>query len=189
MSYLVSVGVPGPQGPPGATGPAGSGPTGPTGPVGPGAGATGPTGAAGPTGPAGSGPTGPTGPAGNNGATGPTGPAGGGGSSLYNSQVTATVASGNTDNYAPASYTGGTTNCLILTPTDSTSTLLGLSASGVPNGFPLIIYNASSTVALAFQNQNSSTPANQFACPLGGSFALDPQSKILLVYIGSQWTM
>jgi hypothetical protein len=215
---VVEVCTPGPQGPtgpmgnpgltgpagatgpitPGPTGPTGAGGLGPTGPTGPASGPTGPTGSpglsvTGPTGPSGPGVTGPTGP----GITGPTGPAGGatgptgpqGPGSAFNSQVTATLASGVTDNYSPAGYTGGTTNCLILTPTDGTSTLAGLSASGVTSGYQLIIWNASSTIAFTFENQASGTPANQFACPGAGSVSLGPFTKVLAVYLNSQWTL
>jgi len=107
----------------------------------------------------------------------------------FNSQVIATLASGVSDNYAPAGYVPGTTNCLILTPTDATSALAGLVATGIPNGYPLVIWNASATIAIIFENQASSTPANQFACPGDGSTSLDPFGRADLVYLGGQWTL
>ena len=74
----------------------------------------------GPTGPLGN--PGPTGPFG--GPTGPTGPAPTGIAPVYDSQVIATLPSGLTDNYSPFGYVPGVTDCLILTPTDATSTSL-----------------------------------------------------------------
>jgi hypothetical protein len=144
-------------------------------------GPTGPIGQPGPTGPSGTGPTGPTGPAGPGG--------GGGGGLLFNQQVTATVPSGATDSYSPVGYVGGTTNCLILTPTDYTSALAGLDSTNVPNGYPLAILNASPTFRLQFINQSSGIPANNFLCPNSGNAVLSPQSTVILIYIGGQWTI
>jgi hypothetical protein len=140
------------------------------------------------------GPQGPTGPIGNSitGPTGPTGPpgTGGGGSGfLFQYQVNATLSAGSTDNFAPSGYTGGVTNSLVLTPNSSGSTLVGISATGVPNGYPLLIWNSSSTVPILFINQGSTTPTNQFVCPNAGTVALAPQAKVIAVYIGGQWTL
>jgi len=108
----------------------------------------------------------------------------------FSSQVIATLASGVSDNYAPAGYVPGTTNCLILTPTDATSALAGLVATGIANGYPLLIRNASDTVAMTFfYEAGSSAPANQFSCPNNGSVSLDPSSNVMVVYLGGQWTL
>ncbi len=173
-------GAGGSAGTPGPTGPGGNGPTGPTG-----IGAAGPTG---PTGPTGIGAIGPTGPTGT--TAGPTGPPGPPGSLLFNQQVIATVPAGTSNDYAPSGYVSGTTNCLILTPTDGTSALSGLVATGVPNGYALVVFNASDTVALTFLNEaGGSAAANQFACPNGVSASLDPSDKTILVYLSGQWTV
>ncbi len=194
-----SSGTVGPTGPPGfgATGPTGSpgtaGPTGVRGPTGAGGnGPTGPTGVgaigpAGPTGPTGVGAIGPTGPTGTN--AGPTGPTGPVSSFLFNQQVIATVPSGETDNFSPSGYVAGTTNCLILTPVDGTSTLDGLDATGVPNGYAMIAWNASSTISITFNDEASSIPANQFVCPGAVPATLAPFAKVLLTYLGGQWTL
>jgi len=182
------VSITGPTGPtgtagsPGTVGPTGPGGNGPTGPTG--IGAIGPTG---PTGPTGVGAIGPTGPTGTN--AGPTGPTGPVSSFIFNQQVTATLPSGDSDNYAPTGYVPGTTNCLILTPTDGTSALDGLVATGVPNGFPMLIWNASSTISMTFNDENSSTPANQFVCPGAAPATLLPFAKVLVTYLGGQWTL
>jgi hypothetical protein len=140
------------------------------------------------------GPQGPTGPIGNSitGPTGPTGPPGSGGAGsgfLFQYQVNATLSAGSTDNFSPSGYIGGTTNCLVLTPNPAGSTLVGISATGVPSGFPLLIWNSSSTTTINFTNQASTTPTNQFACPGAGTVSLGPQAKVILVYIGGQWTL
>jgi len=143
------------------------------------------------------GPQGPTGPMGNPGPTGPlggpTGPTGPPGSSsagsLFNNVITANVPSGNSDSFSPFGYVGGTTNALYLTPTDSTSTLLGLSSLGVPLGFALFIWNQSPTIYLTINNQASGTPANQFACAGNSNVALPPFAHAIIVYVGTQWAV
>lgn len=137
----------------------------------------------GPTGPMGN--PGPTGPA--SGPTGPTGPVGPSTAPVFNAQVLGNVPSGTTDNFSPFLYVGGVTNCLLLNPADGTSTLAGLSATGVPPGFSLLLVNTSSSFPVQFLNVASGTPANQFACPSGATFSLLPFSTTLAVYISNQW--
>jgi hypothetical protein len=139
----------------------------------------------GPTGPMGnSGPTGPIGPGG--GATGPTGPAGPSSTPVFNVVISANVPSGNSDSFSPFGYAGGVTNALLLSPLDGTSTLLGLSSLGVPNGFTLLAVNVSTTLSVAFMSQDSSTVANQFNCPGNFESVLAPLGAVILVYITGQ---
>jgi hypothetical protein len=139
----------------------------------------------GPTGPIGNpGITGPTGPGG--GATGPTGPPGSSAAPVYGAQISANVPSGNTDSFSPFGYTGGTTNGLLLNPLDSTSTLLGLSSSGVPNGYTLLMVNESATLLVAFQSQSSSITSSQFNCPGNFEYALAPLASVIVVYVAGQ---
>ena len=144
------------------------------------------------------GPQGPTGPMGNPGVTGPTGAAAGptgptgapGPSSapIYNNEIAATVPSGDTDNFSPFGYVPGTTNVLVLTPTDDTSTLQGLSATGTPNGFSLLMLNVSETIPMSLLSQSSGTPANQFANSYNAPLVLPPLGATLLVYFtGYGW--
>lgn len=178
----------GPTGSAGPTGPSG-GPTGPTGPTGSagsaGASVTGPTGptgtagTAGPTGPSGGpqGPTGPTGPS--TGATGPTGPAGPALASVSAAPATSQ------NNYSPTGYVAGTTNRLLLTPSAAV-TITGLVASGVPDNWTVLIFNASTTQTVTFANlSGSSTTANQFACPQGVAASLGPQTGVNIHYVSS----
>jgi hypothetical protein len=142
------------------------------------------------------GPQGPTGPLGNPGPTGPgggpTGPTGPSGASLaptYGNQLFAAVPSGNSDSFSPFGYVPGTTDMLIVMPTDDTSTLLGLAASGVPNGFSLVMFNASPSIDMMIESSSSSTPANQFVCAENSTVLLEAYSKVILVYLtGYGWT-
>jgi len=136
----------------------------------------------GPTGPLGN--PGPTGPGG--GATGPTGPPGEALAPIYNQSVDAALPSGISDNFSPFGYVDGTTNMLELVPTDDTSTLAGISAIGVPNGYTLIIINLSPTFGIEFLHQSSGTPANQFNCPGGSEAGIDVFGTTILVYVTGQ---
>lgn len=180
----------GPTGPTGSsggpTGPTGAGPTGPTGAVAP-TGPTGPTGtagssgAAGPTGPSGgpAGPTGPTGSAG--GPTGPTGPAG----SVSLSSVTASPAS-SVNNYAPTGWSVSVTNRLLLTPASGGSTLTGLQAGGIADGWQVLIVNESGTNSLYFSHlSGSSSAGNQFSCPGAGTASLGPLAAVTIAYVAA----
>ena len=139
----------------------------------------------GPTGPLGN--PGPTGPFG--GPTGPTGPSGASVAPVYGNQVSATLPSGDTDNFSPFDYVPGVTDMLIVTPTDDTSTLLGLAATGVPNGFSLVMFNASSSIDMMIESSSSTTPANQFVCAENSTVALEAYSKVILIYLtGIGWT-
>jgi hypothetical protein len=180
LSITGPTGPAGPTGTPGSGGPTGPGGNGPTGPTGIGA-----AGPAGPTGPMGVGARGPTGPTGTN--AGPTGPTGPIAPFIFNSQVTATVPSGTSDNYAPSGYVPGSTNCLILTPTDGTSALSGLDATGVPNGYTLVLWNSSSTIALTLNSEASATVANQFVCPAGQNSYIATLDKVILIYLSGEW--
>jgi len=112
------------------------------------------------------------------------------GAALFNQSVTATVPTGTTDSYDPTGYVGGTTNRLILTPTDSTSTLAGLLSSGVADGFAVQIYNPSSTLSLTFLHQSSLATNDQFNCVNGEPVVLEPFDTTIACYIaGSGWTL
>lgn len=140
----------------------------------------------GPTGPLGN--PGPTGPAG--GPTGPTGPSGESLPPVFNNAVSAAVPSGNSDSFSPFDYVAGTTDYLLLTPTDNTSTLLGLSAFGITEQISLVIWNASVTNTLTFESSSSSTAANSFICPQNMSFVLQPYAAMLMLYTpGFGWVL
>lgn len=138
----------------------------------------------GPTGPLGN--PGPTGPA--NGPTGPTGPPNIPGPPEFTDQLSAVVPSGASDSFSPFGYIPGTTNALLLTPTDNTSTLLGLASTGAPDGFSIIIVNPSATFTLTLLSESSSTPANQFVNGGNASLVIPVLGAALFVYLtGIGW--
>lgn len=139
----------------------------------------------GPTGPMGN--PGPTGP--NNGPTGPTGPPGEGLAPVFNQSITASLPSGISDSFSPFGYEGGTTNVLILTGTDTTTALAGISAFGVPAGYTLVVWNDSTTLPITLLNQSSGTPANTFACVGNETQVIPPLGRVILIYLDSQWTV
>lgn len=113
----------------------------------------------------------------------------GGGSSggIYNVSISATLASGNTDSFAPTGYVAGVTNRLRLTPNAAGSTLLGLLAA--TDGWSILLVNLSLTVPIIISNQASGTSANQFRCPNYTGFSIAPGAAKLLFYDVNQWTM
>jgi hypothetical protein len=139
------------------------------------------------------GPQGPTGPMGNPGVTGPAGgPTGPTGPSGYlaNIELAATLPAGDSDNFSPFNYIPGTTNALILTPAADSSTLLGLAAAGTPNGFTLLILNASAVYSFKIESQSSITPANQFVTANNATVVLAPYFEITLTYYtGYGWAV
>ena len=140
----------------------------------------------GPTGPLGN--PGPTGPAG--GPTGPTGPSGESLPPVFSNTLSASVPSGNSDSFAPFGYVPGTTDYLLLTPTDDSSTLLGLSAFGITAQVSLVICNASATDTLTFESSSSSTSANSFICPQNMNYVLQPYAAMLCIYTpGFGWVL
>jgi hypothetical protein len=101
------------------------------------------------------------------------------------------MALGNNDYGAspPFGYVAGTTNVLILTPNSLGSTLVGILNPGI-NGWPLIIYNASSTAQITLANQQAASAYSQFTCPLGVSYVIQPQAKLFILYLnGIGWTI
>lgn len=80
-------------------------------------------------------------------------------------EVYALIPSGSIDNYAPAGFVAGITNRLILTPTDSTSVILGIAAAST-DGFAIdIICNPGSALPVKLQNDSSATPGNDIYVP------------------------
>lgn len=138
----------------------------------------------GPTGPLGN--NGPTGPAG--GPTGPTGPFAPPAPPAFNNVVAATIPSGTNDNFSPFGYVPGVTNLLRLTPTDVTSTIIGLSAAGIATGFSMLLVNASATTAISLLSQASGTAANNFVGQFGSNQFLPPLAQTIIVYVvGLGW--
>jgi hypothetical protein len=140
----------------------------------------------GPTGPLGN--PGPTGPA--SGPTGPTGPLAPPGPPAFTQPVTASVPTGTTDSFAPFLYVPGVTNALLLSPHDATSTLAGLSAFGVLQGFSILLVNTSTTTPIQILSQASSTAANDFVGLSNSNQNLPPLSQTIATYVtGFGWML
>ena len=142
------------------------------------------------------GPQGPTGPMGNPGPTGPfagptgpTGPPNTPGPPEFTVILPATIPSGINDSFSPFGYVGGSTNALVLTGTDYTSALAGLSAFNVPAGFTLVIWNASTTLPITLLNQASASSPNEFSCSNNDTQIIPPLGRVMLTYLDSQWVV
>jgi hypothetical protein len=84
----------------------------------------------------------------------------------------------------------GVTDALILTPTDGTSTLLGLAGVGAPNGFTILILNASSSIPFNIESQSSTTAANQFVTANNATVVVPPFFEGTLTYFtGYGWAV
>lgn len=102
--------------------------------------------------------------------------------------VSASPATGPLDNYAPTGYVGGTTNRLILTAASGGSTIDGILATGVTDGFQLLIQNASTTDVLIFPNLAAgSSAANQFSNQGSASVQIPANGAARVNYIVNKW--
>lgn len=112
---------------------------------------------------------------------------GGGSGTLYNSSVSATLAASQND-YSPSGYLGGTTNRLLLTAASGGSTITGLNATGVPDGWPLLIVNQSTTDPISFAHlSGSSASGNKFSCANGSSALLSPLAAAFAIKVSTVW--
>jgi hypothetical protein len=123
-----------------------------------------------------------------------SGSGGGGGSSttpVFSSSVTDNAPGASQNNYAPTGYVGGTTNRLLVQAAAGGTTLTGLSASGVPDGWTILLKNTSSANAITLDNQNAgSSAANRFALESAANYNINPGAARLLSYIaGSGWSV
>lgn len=92
------------------------------------------------------------------------------------------------NDYSPAGYTGGTTNRLVLAAAAGGSTITGLSATGVPDGFTLIWENSSTTDSLTFPHLSaSSLAANRFSNVNAASVQIAPLGAARCTYIVNKW--
>jgi hypothetical protein len=118
------------------------------------------------------------------GPTGPTGASGGGGSGALHS-ISVTIASGTTDWGAspPSGWVTNTTNRVLVTPTDDTSTLIGMPACN--DGFQVRVIVVSSSLSVDYENASAGTPANNFLTSGAGTVTAIPQKGITWEYVGA----
>jgi hypothetical protein len=115
---------------------------------------------------------------------------GGGSTPTFASSVTDATPGSADNNYSPAGYVGGTTNSLLVTAAVGGTTLTGLSATGVVNGWTILLKNMSATDAITLTNQDAgSTAANRFDNTNSVSWSIAPRAAQLLTYItGVGWS-
>jgi len=90
-----------------------------------------------------------------------------------------------------AQWESGGTNRLILTAATNSGNgtqINGVDASGVADGFTLLMVNASTTDPLIFNHLNSgSLAANQFSNANGGQVQIPPYGAARATYIVNRW--
>ena len=85
-------------------------------------------------------------------------------------------------------YSSGSTTRLLLTPASGGTTINGLDASGVTDGFTILIVNQSTTDNLIFPHLASgSQSGNQFSNENAGSVAIVPLGAARCTYVVSKW--
>jgi hypothetical protein len=85
-------------------------------------------------------------------------------------------------------YSSGSTTRLLLTPASGGTTINGLDASDVNDGFAVLIVNQSTTDNLIFAHLASTSHSNnQFSNVNGGSVALQPYAASLCIYVVNKW--
>jgi hypothetical protein len=85
----------------------------------------------------------------------------------------------------PSGYVAGVTNRLILTPSANLSVLGLLSA---PDGWAVLIKNASATYSITFPHHGAGTSTNQFDNASAASVVLPPLGAALANYVVNEWT-
>ena len=105
--------------------------------------------------------------------------------------VTATLTTGPLDDLGASKiprYSSGSTTRLLLTPAAGDTTINGLDASGVPDGFSILIVNQSATANLVFAHlASTSLSANQFSNPNASSVAIVPLGAARCTYVVNKW--
>jgi hypothetical protein len=106
---------------------------------------------------------------------------------LFNVTATATLATTQND-YVPAGWVGGTTSRCVLTPAGGGSTITGLDATNVPDGWTVLLVNPSATDTITFPHlSGSSLVGNRFSCASGASVSLAPLANAYANRHASLW--
>lgn len=105
--------------------------------------------------------------------------------------ITSTLAAGPLDDLGPPTlwgYSSGSTTRLILTAASGGTTINGLDASDVTDGFTILIVNNSATDGITFAHQApTSQSANQFTLEYGGSVYLPAYGSARATYVTNKW--
>jgi hypothetical protein len=85
-------------------------------------------------------------------------------------------------------YSSGSTTRLLLTAASGGTTINGLDANDVADGFTVLIVNQSTTASLIFTHLNSgSLGANQFSNVSAGSVTILPLGAARCTYVVNKW--
>jgi len=105
--------------------------------------------------------------------------------------VSATLSSGPLDDMGATlipGYSSGATTRLMLTAASGGTTINGLDASGVSDGFTILIVNQSSSDNLIFNHLASTSLAtNQFANKNNSSVSIAPNATARCTYVVNKW--
>ena len=84
-------------------------------------------------------------------------------------------------------YKSGATNRLILTPASGGTTINSLDASGVSDGYTILLVNPSTTDVLIFTHLGGGTATNEFSNTNAGSVQLLPLAAARCTYVVRNW--
>jgi hypothetical protein len=106
---------------------------------------------------------------------------------LFASSISDTPASSVND-YSPGAYAGGVTTRLLITAASGGTTITGLSATGVPDGFSELLCDQSSTDNLILPNQSSNSQSvNRWLNAGSGEVVIAPNACVPISYVVSSW--
>jgi hypothetical protein len=106
---------------------------------------------------------------------------------LFSLSVSDTPAS-SVNNYSPTGYIGGTTTRLLVVAASGGTTITGLSAIGVPDGFTELLCDQSTTDTLALPHQSSSsTSTNRWLNANAGIVVIAAGACVPVTYVVNSW--
>jgi hypothetical protein len=97
--------------------------------------------------------------------------------------VSATLPAGTVDDFNPTGWEAGFTTRLVLLPSPSTTSLIGLNSAGVPDGWKVELLNVSSTLALSIENDESATLGASFFTSGGAPYTLNFQAGRFIEWV------
>jgi hypothetical protein len=102
--------------------------------------------------------------------------------------ISATLASGATDDWAPTGLVGGETNRIIVTPDSGNGSILdGILATSFGDGFKLQLVNLTAYQFLLKHNAVGSASANRLLLPNATDQWVLPYSRVTIERISSNW--
>jgi len=112
------------------------------------------------------------------------------GSGNFQNSVSATLGAGPLNDLSFGTipnFRSGSTNRLFLTPASGGTTINSLDASGVSDGYTMLLVNPSTTDNLVFTHQGGGISTNQFQNANAGSVAIPPLGAARCTYVVNKW--